>query len=82
MGTTWELRAATSAPRSIHYIEMDLVNKTTSEFRTVSYSPLGVPNSQVPLYIKGARLSVTRVGVNQHTLGAGRRYMTGQGGWY
>ncbi len=30
---------------------MDLRNKTTSEFRTVFGSPLGVPNSQVPLYI-------------------------------
>ena len=35
-----------------HYIEMDLRNKTTSEFRTVFDSPLGVPNSQVPLYIE------------------------------
>ncbi len=33
--TTWELRTAISIPRSIHYIEMDLRNKTTSEFRTV-----------------------------------------------
>ena len=30
IGTTWELRTATSVPRSIHYIEMDLRNKTTS----------------------------------------------------
>ncbi len=30
---------------------MNLRNKTTSEFRTVFYSPLGVPNSQVPLDI-------------------------------
>ncbi len=29
---------------------MDLGNKTTSEFRTVFDSPLGVPNSQVSLY--------------------------------
>ncbi len=50
MGTTWELRTATSGPRYFHYIEMDLRNKTTSEVRTVSDSPLGVPNSQVPLY--------------------------------
>ncbi len=28
-----------------HYIEMDLRNKTTSEFRTGFDSPLGVPNS-------------------------------------
>ncbi len=30
---------------------MDLRNKTTSEFRTVFDSPVGVPNSRVPLYI-------------------------------
>ena len=35
---------------AIHYIEMDLRNKTTSDFMTVFDSPLGVPNSQVPLY--------------------------------
>ncbi len=35
----------------IQYTEMDLRNKTTSEFRTVFHSPLGVPNSQVSLYI-------------------------------
>ncbi len=35
----------------IQYIEMDLRNKTTSEFRTVFHSPLGVPSSQVPLYL-------------------------------
>ncbi len=34
----------------IQHIEMDLRNKTTSEFRTVFHSPLGVPNSQVSLY--------------------------------
>ncbi len=50
IGTTWELKTATSVPRSIHYIEMDLRNKTTSEFRTVFDSPLGVPKSQVSLY--------------------------------
>ncbi len=49
--TTWELRAATPVPRPIQYIEIDLRNKTTSEFRTVFHSPLGVPNSQVPLYV-------------------------------
>ncbi len=56
-GHSWPLtdnniiRTATSVPiyRSIHYIEMDLRNKTTSEFRTVFDSPLGVPNSQVIL---------------------------------
>ena len=36
---------------SILHIEMDLRNKTTSEFSTVLDSPLGVPNSQVPLYV-------------------------------
>ncbi len=50
IGTTWELRTATSVPRSIYYIEMDLRNKTISKFRTVFGSPLSVPNSQVPLY--------------------------------
>ncbi len=54
IGTTLELRTATSVPGSIQYIEhaeMDLRNKTTSEFRTALGSPLGVPNSQVALYI-------------------------------
>ncbi len=50
IGTAWELRTATVVPGSIHYIKMDLRNKTTSEVRTVFDSPLGVPNSQVPLY--------------------------------
>ncbi len=40
IGTPWELRTATSVPRSIHYKEMNLGNKTTSEFRTVFDSPL------------------------------------------
>ncbi len=44
IGTPWELRTATSVPRFIHYVEKDLRNKTTSEFRTVFDSPLGVPN--------------------------------------
>ncbi len=48
--TTWELGTVTSVPSSIHYIENDLRNKTTSEFRTVFDSTLGVPNSQVSLY--------------------------------
>ncbi len=39
IGTTWELRAATPAPRLIQYTEMDLRNKTTSEFRTVFTVP-------------------------------------------
>ncbi len=51
MGTTCELRAATSVPRPIQYTEMDLKNKTTSEFRTVFHSPVGDPNSQVLLYL-------------------------------
>ncbi len=51
IGTTWELRVATSIPRPIQYTEMDLGNKTTSEFRTVFHSPVAVHNSQVPLYI-------------------------------
>ncbi len=50
IGTAWKLRTATSVPRPIQYIEMDLRNKTTPEFRTPFDSPLGVPNSQVPLY--------------------------------
>ncbi len=50
IGTTWELRAATSVPRPIQYTEMDMKNKTTSELRTVFHSPVSVPNSQVPLY--------------------------------
>ncbi len=49
IGTTWELRTATSVPMPIQYREIDLRNKTTSEFRTVFHSPLGVPNSQVSL---------------------------------
>ena len=51
IGTTWELRTATSVPRSIHHIEMDMKNKTTLQFMTVLDGPLGVPNSQVPLYV-------------------------------
>ena len=54
IGTAWGLRTAVSVPRSIQYIEMALRNKTTSEFRTVFDSPLGVPNSQVLLYIDAA----------------------------
>ncbi len=59
IGTPWELRTAASVPGSIHYIEMDLGNKTTSEFRTVFDSPLGIPNSQVPLYILHISTTVT-----------------------
>ncbi len=51
MGTSWELRTATSVPRFIHYVEMDLRNKTTMELRRVFDSPLGVSNSEVPLYM-------------------------------
>ncbi len=36
----------------IQYTENNLRNKTTSEFRTVFHSPVGVPNSQVSLYLK------------------------------
>ena len=52
IGTTWELRRATSVPRPIQYREMELRNKTTSEFRTVFHSLLDVhvPTSQFPLY--------------------------------
>ncbi len=53
IGTTWELRAATSV------IEMDMGNKTTSEFRTVLDSPLGITNSQVSIVLR----SVTRQGM-------------------
>ncbi len=42
---------STPVPRSIRDIEIDLRNKTTSEFRTLFHSPLGVPNSQVSLYM-------------------------------
>ena len=54
IGTTWELRTATSIPRSIlnHYTEMDLKNKTTPEFKTVCGSPLSVPTSEIPLYLQ------------------------------
>ena len=45
IGTTWELRTSTPVPRPIQYIELDLRNKITSEFKTVFHSPLGVPNS-------------------------------------
>ncbi len=42
IGTTWELRAATLVPMPIQYIEVDLRNKTTYEFRSFSQS-LGCP---------------------------------------
>ncbi len=51
IGTTLELRTDTSVPMPIHYIETHLINKTTSEFRTVLHSPFGVSNSQVSLYV-------------------------------
>ncbi len=54
VGTSWELKTATSVPMPIQYIEMDLRNKTTSEFRTGFHSALGVPISQVSLYISSA----------------------------
>ncbi len=50
IGITWKLRTVTPIPMPIQYIEMDLRNKTISEFRTVFRSPWGVPNSQVSLY--------------------------------
>ncbi len=50
IGTLWELRTAASVPSCIDYVKMDLRNKTTSEFRAVFLSPLGVPNSQVSLH--------------------------------
>ncbi len=56
IGTAWKLRTATPVPRPIEYIEIDLRTKTTLEFRTVFHSPLGVPNSQVPLYRESAVL--------------------------
>ncbi len=40
---TWELRTATSVPMPIQYIEMDLRNKTTSEFRAVFCQSHGCP---------------------------------------
>ncbi len=49
IGTTRELRTAIPVPRTIQYTEINLRNKTTSKFRTVFHSPLGVPNSQVQL---------------------------------
>ncbi len=52
IGKTCELRTSTSVPRSIHFIEIDLRNKTTSEFRTAFDSPLDVLNFQVPLYFQ------------------------------
>ena len=46
---------------------MDLRNKTTSEFRRVFHSPLGVPNSQVSLYISfSAYVSITIRGTQRH----------------
>ena len=41
----------TPVPRPIQYKKMELRNKTTSELRTVFRSPLGIPNSQAPLYM-------------------------------
>ncbi len=51
IGTPWELKTATSVHSHIQHVEMDLRNKTISEYRTLFLSPLGVPNSQVPLYV-------------------------------
>ncbi len=49
IGTPWELRTAASVRSRIQSVEMDLRNKTTSEFSTLFLNPLGVPNSQVSL---------------------------------
>ncbi len=39
------------SPSRMQYVEIDLRTKTTSEFRAVVLSPLGVPKSQVSLYL-------------------------------
>ncbi len=51
MGTPWELRTATSVPRFIQYVEMNLRNKTNLGIQDSFDSPLGVPNSQVSLLV-------------------------------
>ncbi len=43
IGTTLVLRTATSVPRLIQHIELDLRNKTTSGFRTVFHSTFECP---------------------------------------
>ncbi len=50
IGTSGQLRTATSVRSHIQYVEMDLRNKSTSECRIPFLSPLGVPNYQVSLY--------------------------------
>ncbi len=40
------------------YIELDLRNKTTSEFRKVFHNPLGVPNSQVALIMHACMVMI------------------------
>ncbi len=58
-----EMRTATSVLRPIQYIEIDMRNRTAPEFRTVFHSPLGVPNSQVPLYYS---TSIAAASCNDH----------------
>ncbi len=48
IGTTWGLRTPTLVDRSIHYIEITLRTKTTSEFRTVFPQSLWV--SLIPTF--------------------------------
>ncbi len=50
-------------PRSIDYIEMDLRNKTTSEFRTVFDSPFGASNSPVPVYMHRDALDLVEIDI-------------------
>ncbi len=56
----------------IQCIEMDLRNKTTSEFRTVSHGPLGVPNFEVPLYLIDLYGGLFTLPSDLHTLGLGK----------
>ena len=60
--TAWELRIATSVPTRVQYMDIDLENKNTSEFRTVFCSHLSVLNSQVPLQIKFETKKETKIG--------------------
>ncbi len=50
IGTTWILGPDTLISSPIHHMEIDLGNKTTSEFRTAFHRPSCGPNSQAPLY--------------------------------
>ncbi len=71
IGITWELRTATPVPRPFQYMEVDLRNKATSEFRTLFHSPLGIPNSQVSLY--SPQWSAVRIPMCQLEVGSRRR---------